>query len=82
VADVASSLIGMKFGKVKLPYSTKKSWAGLLAFFLAALLVDLAFLPLGPAMLLAFAGAVIESLPIPEADNLTVPFGVGLIASL
>ncbi len=82
VADVASSLVGLKFGRKKIPWSPKKSWAGFLAFFLTAFLIDLVFVPLRPAIILALVGASIESLPIPEGDNLTVPVGVGLVATM
>ncbi len=82
VADVASTLVGMKWGKKKIPYSKGKSWIGSLAFFISATFVSSFFVPLPQAIFLGFVGAVVESLPFPEADNLTVPFIVGLSASL
>ena len=80
VGDVASTLVGMKLGTRKLPYSKRKSWAGSLAFFLTATLVDLFLVPLPQAILLAAVGTLIESFPFSEIDNLTVPVGVGLAA--
>lgn len=81
VADTASSLVGVKFGTKKLPYSKRKSWAGSLAFFLTAFLVSLLFVSPAQALLLALVGTFVESLPIPDADNLAVPVVVSLLAS-
>lgn len=82
VADTAATLVGMQWGRVKLPWSSKKSRIGSLAYFLTAVLTDLCFVPFPKAFLLALAGTAIESLPIREGDNLTVPMGVGWIATV
>ncbi len=80
VADVASTFAGVTWGKQKLPYSRNKSWIGSAAFLAAAFLVSLYFASPLEALALAAVGTVAESLPIPEADNLTVPLAVGLTA--
>ncbi len=82
VADVFATLLGMKFGKKKLPYSDKKSWIGSFIFLIVALVVNLSFVPYPMAVILALLGAAIESLPLADWDNLTVPAGVSLLASL
>ncbi len=79
-ADVPSTLVGMKWGRRKLPHSPKKTWLGSSAYFATAFIVALFFVPPPQAAILAALGTVVESLPIPEADNLTVPFAVGLAA--
>lgn len=81
VADVTSTFAGVSFGKRKLPYSKKKSWIGSSTFFLSAFAVTLPFVPWPKALLLALVGTIVESLPIPEADNLTVPLSVSLVSS-
>ncbi len=80
VADTVSTLVGMQWGTVKLPYSEGKSWAGSIAFFLSAFFLGLYFTAWPKTLLLAAVGAILESLPIPEADNLTIPLAVGLAA--
>lgn len=82
VADTFSTLAGRKFGKKKLPYSRKKSWIGSFTFFVTALVCGLFFFPLSMSITLALIGTIVESLPIPEADNLSVPFMVSLAASV
>lgn len=79
-ADVTSTLIGIRWGKRKLPYSPKKSWLGSAAFLVTAFAASLFFIPWPQALLLAFLGTVVESLPIREADNLTVPLAVSLVS--
>lgn len=80
--DVTSSLAGMKWGVKTLPWSPGKSWVGTLAFFVTALVVSLFFVPFPKAAILASVGALAESIPLKEADNLTVPLAVGLAAVL
>lgn len=82
VADTTSTLAGMAWGKEPLPYAREKTWIGSTTFFLAATLVGLYFAPWPQAVILGLTGAFIESLPLPEADNLTVPLGVGAAAYL
>lgn len=81
VADTASTLAGVRWGKRRLPYHKGKSWAGSLAFFSTAFLVSILFVPPREAFLLALVGAFVESLPIPDADNLVVPMVVSFLAS-
>ena len=81
IADTFATGVGMTFGKRKIPYSKNKTWAGMTAFFLTATATGLFFLPWQTALFLGCVGAVIESLPLAEADNLTVPLAVALTAS-
>lgn len=77
-ADVTSTWAGMKWGKKKLPYAPGKSWVGSLTYWCTGFLAALPFTSPIHAALLASLGTIVESLPIPEVDNLTVPFTVSL----
>lgn len=80
-ADVAAALVGMKLGSRPIPYSPDKSWEGTLAFFLMALILMPFFFPFWMSLLLALTGALIESLPYKDWDNLLIPVGVAALAS-
>lgn len=80
VADVPSTLVGIRWGEKKLPFSAKKSWAGSLSYLAAAFLIGLPFVPIPKALVLALLGTFIEALPFPHIDNLTIPLGVGTAA--
>jgi len=81
-ADVTSTLAGMRWGRKDLPWNRKKSRLGSLTFLATAFLASLPFVSPLQAAFLAAIGTIVESLPIPEADNLTVPLCVGLAARL
>ncbi len=86
MGDAASALIGIAYGRHKLPWNRRKSWEGSIAGFVAAflsavLLASVAFsvrgtvLPpewIGIAAAGAVAGALAESVPNVQ-DNLVVP---------
>lgn len=78
VADPIATIVGLRFGTKRIPYSKGKSWIGSLVFFVAAIPLSLVFLPFPQAILMALVGTIAESLPLPEWDNLTVPLTVGL----
>lgn len=85
--DGLADIIGRRFGKSRLPWNPAKSWAGsfgmlaggwlfsagILAVYLAAGVFNgpLA-LYLFPITLIALAGALVETLPVRDLDNLTV----------
>jgi phytol kinase len=86
--DGLADIIGKRFRSGPLPWSQKKSWYGSLAMFcggwLFAVLVLLVYqfngalsisvVHLLPAItLIAIAGTLVESLPIQDFDNVTVP---------
>lgn len=86
--DGLADVIGKRLGTVRLPWSRAKSWAGTLAMFLGGWLLSLLilaiYLSLGifkgtlsgylvPVTLIALAATAIESLPLKDLDNLTVP---------
>lgn len=80
--DLASALIGIKFGKHKL--YRKKTWEGFLAGFLMNLLVGSLVLPEYPAIYIgmAFVASVVELLTSKLDDNLTVPLSAGFTGQM
>lgn len=80
--DMAAALVGMKWGQRKLPYSPDKSLEGTTAYFVMALiLMPFLFFSLKACLILALAGALIESLPFKDWDNFLIPVGVAALAS-
>jgi len=72
IGDSLATIIGIKFGKRKLPYNKKKSIAGSVAYF--ASVSVLPFLLYGIfAIPLAIVATVAETLPIKLDDNFSVP---------
>lgn len=88
VGDGASGIAGLLWGTRRLPWNEHKSVIGSAAFVFAAcvaLLVfamaagELRFLPaIGVASLTAVVSGVIESVPIPVNDNLSVVIASGV----
>ena len=92
--DGFADIVGQRLGKKRLPWSPKKSWSGSLAMFLGgfafAALILLVFIQagvfalswsqvLGPLAFIAFVGTLVESLPLADLDNLTVPAATVLL---
>ena len=68
VGDSAATILGIRFGKAKLPYNKKKSYVGALAYFAVTLLI--AFPLIGYfALIIALVAAIVESLPVHIDDN-------------
>ncbi|MDD5096033.1 MAG: hypothetical protein PHY95_00775 [Candidatus ainarchaeum sp.] len=68
--DSLSTIFGQG-GKYRLPYNHNKTLEGSLAFFVGSLT---AFIFIGPAAIpLALVCAIVESLPLPLDDNITIP---------
>lgn len=79
VGDAASTLAGMT-GRHSLPYNRKKTLEGSMAFFLVSLP---AYFFIGwLAIPLALLGAIVESLPLPYDDNITIPVACVLFFAL
>jgi dolichol kinase len=81
VSDSVAALVGRRFGRH--PF-LKKSFEGTFAFFISAVAVvclapKISYIPaeylIGIAA--AFLGAIVEALPIPLDDNLSIPFSIG-----
>lgn len=79
--DSASTLIGKRFGKIKLPFQSHKTLEGSLAFLVVGFLVSLTQLPVIPALGGALAGAVTEAYS-PVDDNVPIPLVSALFISI
>ena len=81
--DGFATLAGRRF-PAKLPWNRDKSWAGLLAFFIAGSVASIAvgewlgYDNLYVILIAALAAAITESLPLRIDDNLTVPFAAAI----
>jgi phytol kinase len=95
--DGVAEILGRKFGKTKLPWNDSKTYIGSLGMLIGgwtlsvlilAYLTALGSLPgpmsgyLLPISLIAVGGAIIESLPLKDIDNLTITLaalGIGYL---
>ncbi|MFA5412156.1 MAG: hypothetical protein WC350_02295 [Candidatus Micrarchaeia archaeon] len=74
--DSFSTIFGQG-GKIHIPYNPHKTLEGSAAFFLGSLS---AYLFIGPAAIpLAIVCAIVESLPLPLDDNITIPAAAILV---
>ncbi|NPA27084.1 MAG: phosphatidate cytidylyltransferase [Chloroflexi bacterium] len=96
--DGLADLVGRRWGRRKLPWSPRKSWAGSLGFllggWLTAMLVLAVYALAGvwmpeqvahyaqQALPAALVAAILESAPWPEIDNLIIPLGVYIFLRL
>ena len=71
--DGASTIVGRTWGKNKLPWNSKKSWAGTAAFFAFGAASAAFFIPLASALAYSLVLALIETIPAEIDDNLLVP---------
>ena len=70
VGDSFSTVVGRK-GTHKVPYNKKKTIEGMIAFFVSCLP---AYVLIGPlAIPIALVAAIVESLPLPVDDNISIP---------
>ena len=72
LGDSASTIVGTRYGKHKLPFNGLKSFEGSLAFFLVSILSVLTLLPLLPALIGALVGTITEAYS-PIDDNIPIP---------
>lgn len=79
--DGLASLVGKRFGKIRLAFFKDKTVAGSLTCFAAVFLSSLAVSgSFWKSLLLGIAGAGIEMLPLKDYDNLLIPIIIGYIA--
>ncbi len=76
--DSASTLIGKRFGRIKLPFQPHKTVEGSLAFLAVGFAVSLTQLPITPAFIGALAGALTEAYS-PVDDNVPIPLVSALV---
>ncbi len=95
--DGLADIFGRRWGSSKLPWNKGKSWAGSLGMFVGgwvlSVLVVWIFSAAGvfsqpiqtyllPITIIAFAGTLVESLPLKDVDNITVTFAAVVIGYL
>lgn len=86
--DGLADIVGKRFGKARLSWSSNKSWAGSAAMFLGGVVFSIAVIfvftragifvspfnsYLLPVVWIGLVCTAIESLPVEEYDNITVP---------
>jgi dolichol kinase len=79
-ADTAASVVGQAMGGYRI--TEGKTLSGTGAFLVTAFLVTLPFFPAPTAFAGAVIAAVIECLPLPLDDNITVPLAAGISLTL
>ncbi len=83
LADATASLAGHYLpAQERIPYASNKSVVGSSTYFVTAFLGSLFFLNWWQAFIVAVVGTVIESLPMKDMDNLTVPLGIAFFITL
>jgi phytol kinase len=95
--DGFAGVLGRRFGKTRLPWNSRKTWigslgmflggwvfsAGILAAYVAAGFFSGPWLAYIPAItLIALVGTLVESLPLDDIDNLTIPLAAVLLGHL
>ncbi len=78
LGDGCATLFGKTFGKHTFPYNKGKKIEGTLVGFLTASLGASVFVSPLKGLIGAAVGMVVESLPAPINDNLTIPLAAGL----
>ena len=80
--DGLASLVGKRFGKIRLAFFKNKTVAGSLTCFAAVFLSTFAVSGnFWKSLILGLAGAGIEMLPLKDYDNLLIPVAIGFLAS-
>jgi len=79
LGDGAASLFGKKFGKTPYPFNKAKNLEGSIFGFIFALSGAVFFIDPIRAFISAMAGMLVECLPMPLNDNLTIPLTAGSI---
>lgn len=82
LGDSSATLFGKKFGRTTFPFNKGKKVEGSVFGFLPAFIGALIFVNPMKALVGAFLGMLIEALPSPINDNLTVPIGSGLAMTI
>ena len=82
LGDGCAHIFGMKFGRTRLPFNKGKNLEGTICGFLFAFFGATIFVDPTRAFIVAAVGMLIESLPLPINDNLTMPIAAGLMLNL
>lgn len=77
--DTIAAFCGKKWGVTRMPFVTRKSYAGTICFFVSSLPATLWVLSPSKAIVVSLVGAFLESLPFRDLDNLLVPLAVSFL---
>lgn len=80
--DSISTIVGVKLGRHHIPYNKTKSLEGSISGFIVASIMSSLFISPLFAIIAALSGMIIESLPIPVNDNISIPLSIGIILSV
>lgn len=95
--DGLADILGRKYGSIKLPWNKNKSWMGSLGMFLGGFVLSWLVLAvyqasgalpawnpaqITPLLLISVAGAIVESLPLADVDNVTVTLAAIIVGRL
>jgi len=80
--DSISTIVGLKLGRHYIPYNKTKSLEGSISGFIVASIMSSLFISPFFAIIAALSGMIIESLPIPVNDNISIPLSIGIILSV
>lgn len=78
IGDSLATIIGVGYGRHRLPWNRRKTVEGSAAFLVGAM-CSLVVLPSMATVLIAASSAIIESLPLKADDNITVPVAASLL---
>jgi phosphoserine phosphatase/dolichol kinase len=82
LGDGGAHILGMKFGKTKLPFNKGKNIEGTIFGFILAFLGAMIFIDPARALIAAAVGMLVEGIPSPINDNLTIPLVTGFVLVL
>ena len=82
LGDGFATIFGRKFGNVVFPFNKGKNVEGSVFGFLFASVGAMLFVNPVKALVGAAVGMLIECLPLPLSDNLTIPLASGLVLTL
>jgi phosphoserine phosphatase/dolichol kinase len=82
LGDGGAHIFGMSFGKTKLPFNKGKNLEGTIFGLLLAFLGATIFVDPVRALITAAVGMIVEGIPSPINDNLTMPLVSGLTLAL
>jgi phosphoserine phosphatase len=78
LGDGCAHIFGMKLGRTHLPFNKGKNLEGTISGFLFAFLGAMIFVDPIRALIAATIGMLVEALPSPINDNITIPLASGL----
>jgi dolichol kinase len=82
LADLATSQVGIRYGKNKIKWNNEKSWQGSIAGIIACFIICTLFIGIYWALIFTFAFFIFDvftNKPFNISDNLLIPFGSSLI---